>query len=69
MTERLTLTVAEAAEILGCHQSTLYRMIKQGTFECPASVKKMGAKKVIARPLLEKWLAGEVDGNGVPVAS
>lgn len=53
--DRLTLTVREAAAALGVGKTTLYQAIKRG--EVPAIV--IGKRVIIPRHLLERLLAGE----------
>lgn len=54
---RQTLTLAEVADILGLGRTTVYRAVREGTF--PVPVISVGARKVVARRLLERYLAGE----------
>jgi excisionase family DNA binding protein len=61
------LSIPDAAELLGISARTLYRLIQEGEFGCPAAVVWFGHTKKIKGPLLMRWLAGEVDGDGQPI--
>ena len=53
--ERLTLTVPEAAKLLGIAKNSLYCSIKKGEFN---QVIRIGKRILIPRAALEKKLAG-----------
>jgi len=53
MTEPLTYTVAQAAELLGISTWSYYEGIKRG--ELPA--RKVGRRLVVPKIQLEQWLA------------
>ena len=55
VTEKLTLTVSEAAELLGVAKNSLYYSIKVGEFK---DVIRIGKRILIPRVALEKKLAG-----------
>jgi excisionase family DNA binding protein len=61
MTERLTLTVIEAAELLGVSRNSLYEAVRKG--EVPHL--RIGRRIVIPRRQLESLLDGLVGGAGV----
>lgn len=60
MSERKTLTIAEAAEWLGIGKTLAYAMIREGTF--PVRVIGLGTgkhpRRVVVRADLEAFLAG-----------
>lgn len=45
MEERMLYTPAQAAEVLGVHQRTIYRMIASGEFSRVVDVRRKGAAK------------------------
>ncbi|KGR89341.1 helix-turn-helix domain-containing protein [Lysinibacillus odysseyi] len=57
--EKITLTVAETAELIGVSVSTIYVMAR--TNEIPH--KKVRGRVLFHRPTVEKWLAGEGEAN------
>ena len=59
--ERLTLTVDEAAELLGVSRGTAYEMIKQGEF--PVEPLRVGRRILIPKHKLFQALGLE-EGNG-----
>lgn len=52
-TPSLLLSVAQAAELLGIHQTTAHALIRRGEF--PVPVRKVGASYKVSRHLLEQW--------------
>ncbi|KUP23122.1 helix-turn-helix domain-containing protein [Paenibacillus sp. DMB5] len=50
--QRQTLTVKEAAELIGVSTTTIYAMVRQG--QIPAT--KVRARILFHRSLLEEWL-------------
>lgn len=60
-TAEATLTVQEAAEVLGVHRDTLVRASDQGRIPC---VRTPGGHRRFRRSDLEEFLAGEADGDG-----
>ena len=61
MNEKITLSVTEAAAVLGVSRPTVYQLIHRQDF--PAF--KVGARTMIPRSSLEEWaerLAGEREG-------
>ena len=60
MTERLTLTVVEAADLLGVSRNSLYEAVRRG--EVPHL--RIGRRIVIPRRQLEGLLDGLIDGAG-----
>lgn len=52
-------SVAEAAKRLGVSDSTVYHMIKKGTF--PVLTIKLGSSVKVSRNLLERYLQGETE--------
>jgi excisionase family DNA binding protein len=51
---RLTITISEAAGILGISRSTAYESVRNGTF--PVAVIKIGKRLVISRAAIEQVL-------------
>lgn len=63
--ERQTLTVTEAARRLGISRSFAYQSIARGDF--PVPVLRIGARVVVSRRALERYLDGDTgqrDGDG-----
>lgn len=56
MSERATLTIAEAAQALGCSRGLAYKLAARG--ELP--VLRLGRKLVVPRKRFEELLVGEV---------
>lgn len=54
--ERITLTVAEVAELIGVSTAFVYRLVARG--EIPH--KKVGRLIIFHRPTIETWLQGDV---------
>lgn len=54
--DRLTLTVPEAAEVLGCSKAHLYEVIARGELQV---VPHMGRRKLIPRAAVERMVALE----------
>ncbi len=50
--DKLAYSPREVAKLLGLHYNTVYKIIRNG--ELPA--KKAGARLIISRAALEKWL-------------
>ena len=51
--EKLTLTVKEAADLVGCSLPTMYDITERADFTC---LIRLGRKKLILREGLCKWL-------------
>jgi excisionase family DNA binding protein len=62
---RATVTVAEAARLLGIGRETAYQQARRGRLG-PIPVLRIGRRFVVPRPALERALAGEL---GVPTGS
>mgnify|MGYP000908402718 CR=1 FL=1 len=56
-----TVTVEEAATMLGIGRNTAYEAVRQGRF--PVPVVKIGKRYVIPRLPLERLLAGDVPSS------
>jgi len=54
------LTIGEAANRLGVHRDTLYRLAKTGQF--PPAV-RLGARWLVSVPRLERFLHGEPEAS------
>lgn len=54
-TERLTLTVEEAAELLGISRALAYNLAKRGDLPCV----RLGRRLIVPREALERLLALE----------
>ncbi|MGE7273557.1 helix-turn-helix domain-containing protein [Brevibacillus panacihumi] len=54
--EKITLTVAETADLTGLSKAFIYRLVARG--EIPN--KKVGRLILFHRPTIEAWLRGEV---------
>lgn len=54
--EKLTITVAEAAEMIGVSKPTMYRMTEQQNFP----VFRAGRKKVIPIAEFKQWVSNQV---------
>ncbi len=64
-TERRTVTVTEAARQLGISRSFAYQAIAKGIF--PVPVIRIGARVVVSRAALDRYLGGDTgrrDGGG-----
>lgn len=61
------MSVTEAARLLKASPQTVYRLIREDQFPCPIAVVRIGGTLRISRPALDRWLAGEIDGQGHPV--
>lgn len=59
-TEKLTLTVAEAAQMLGISAPKAYELTHRADF--PAF--RIGNRTLVSRRLLEKWVDREAGGDG-----
>lgn len=57
--ERLTLSVTEAAEVLGVSRPTIYQLIHRRDF--PAF--KVGARTLISRERLAAWVEAQAGGE------
>lgn len=57
MTDSLTMTVEEAAEVLGISRSLAYEGVHSG--EIPSIT--VGRRILIPRAALEEWLSGQVE--------
>lgn len=60
MSERLTLTVEEAAELLGVSRGTAYEAARRG--ELP--VVRIGRRLLVPRARLAELLGGDAETNG-----
>lgn len=58
MTARF-LSIAEAAEVLGIHERTAYRLIDKGEF--PVRVQRVGSKLKVSSLLLDQLLGVEAE--------
>ena len=58
--ERLTLSVAEAAQMLGISATKAYELTHRADF--PAF--RIGNRTLVSRRLLEKWVDREAGGDG-----
>jgi excisionase family DNA binding protein len=61
MDERKTLTVVEAANILGIGRNTAYELARQG--KLPGAL-RLGGRVLVSRQALEAFLAGKGDSGG-----
>lgn len=61
--KRQVLKVAEAAEILGCHRATIYKMLNSGELE---EIKRSVGRKLRRIPMreIERFLANRESGAG-----
>lgn len=57
--EKLTLSVAEAAQLLGISAATAYELTHRADF--PAF--RIGNRTLVSRRLLEKWVDREAGGD------
>ena len=55
VTEKIALSVAETAELLGVSPPTVYKLMRRADF--PAF--KIGTRTLISRSKLEKWVADQ----------
>jgi excisionase family DNA binding protein len=53
------LTAADAARLLAMKESTVYALARQGRIPCI----RIGRAVRFTRPMLERWLAGLVQGD------
>ena len=60
MDERKTLTVVEAANILGIGRNTAYELARQG--KLPGAL-RLGRRILVSRQALEAFLVGKGDGG------
>lgn len=58
--EKLTLSVDEAAALLGISKPTCYQLVRRADF--PAF--KIGNRTLVNRRLLEQWIDREAGGSG-----
>ena len=56
--DKIALSVAEAAELLGVSPPTVYKLIRRADF--PAF--KVGTRTLISRSKLEEWVAAQAGG-------
>lgn len=56
--DKIALSVAEAAELLGVSPPTVYKLIRRTDF--PAF--KVGTRTLISRSKLEEWVAAQAGG-------
>ena len=61
MNERKTLTVVEAAKILGIGRNTAYELARQG--KLPGAL-RLGRRVLVSRKALEAFLEGGGDAGG-----
>lgn len=59
MAEKMALSVAEAAEVLGISRRSLYNLIKSDGFP----VLELGGRRVIPVDLLQEWMHKRVEGR------
>ena len=63
-TEARTVTIPEAARLLGLSREGAYRLAKRG--ELPGAI-RLGGRIVVSREVLERLLAGKgTDGRAAP---
>lgn len=58
--EKLALSVAEAAALLGVSKPTMYQLVKREDFK---AVVRVGRRTLISRAGLESWIAEQVGGQ------
>ncbi len=56
--ESKTLSVTDAAQMLGVSKNLAYKLVAEGNF--PAPIIRLGRRIVVARAAVEKLLSGEV---------
>lgn len=59
--EKIALSVAEAAELLGVSRPTVYQLIKRDDFP----VFKVGTRTLISRTGLEEWVTAQAESGGI----
>lgn len=57
---RLTYSAAEAAQVLGVSEATIYR--RAATGELPA--RRLGRRLIISKAALHRWLGDSADDSG-----
>ena len=57
--EKIALSVAEAAEVLGVSTPTVYKLIRRSDF--PSF--KVGTRTLVSRTKLEKWVEAQAEGG------
>lgn len=60
MTEKLALSVTEAAEALGISRRSMYELLNREDF--PAAL-KIGRRRLISRELLAEWIRTQAEGQ------
>lgn len=60
MTEKLALSVTEAAEALGISRRSMYELLNREDF--PAAL-KIGRRRLISRELLAEWIRTQAGGQ------
>ena len=64
MTEKMVLSVTEAAEALGISRRTMYELINREDF--PAAL-KVGRRRLISKELLADWVKAQARKEAAPV--
>ena len=59
VTEKLALTVDEAAKLLGVSRPTMYNIIHTASFPCF----KVGTRTLISRVKLAEWVEQQAEGR------
>jgi len=60
--ERLTMTIAEAAAVLGISRNLAYELARRNSL--PVPVIKLGRRMVLSRKLVELLVSGNGEGRG-----
>lgn len=60
---KIAISVTEAAELLGVSRPTVYQLIRRADF--PSF--KVGSRTLISRSRLEEWVAAQAENGGVAV--
>lgn len=63
MTEKLTLSVTEAAEALGISRRSMYELLNREDF--PAAL-KIGRRRLISKELLAEWVRIQAQKEAAP---
>lgn len=59
-----TVSLAEAARVLGIGTSTAYRLAEAGELAPGIPVRRIGGTRKVLRADLERWAAGELPATG-----